>query len=275
MAGAVIEYGARTMRDILQMPIINNSASLTDINTVTHNVMWNNHYFSANLMRLLFKKPFVKYVGDPGLDSLTVESIHRADLVIYNSPRIQEYITQKVKPPKTQATVLIPPWANLYPYKRDWPDRKPNSVLYFNLLSRHKGLTKFIAHAKDNPDQQHNAYGRCEPDMEPIYKAAERQLPNFKYCGVPLNEEKPAIFGAHEYYFFSPVWLETFGITILEAQYSGCKMMVNGDIGLYSWKWNLDKDEDEIKARLFDMPEEFWSKVLPALGLQAYKSGKD
>ncbi len=256
-----------------QLEVINRNLSLSDIDHCDAFALWNTHFIPANIMRLVLKKPCVKYVGDPGADSMTIYAIKHSRLVLFNSPLLLETYMNHNKEKgwnlDTTKWDLLYPFCDLYPYQREWPNRKKDTWMFLSLISEHKGIHDYIRHAVEHPEWPHDVYGQfIDESMEERVKKACKIYSNLTYCGAVSDAEKPAIYGAHEWFWFKPKWIEAFGIVYLEALYSGCKLDSLPTVGLLSWRWDLDRDEDEIKAKLHDMPLAFWEKAAPHLGLQ-------
>lgn len=195
------------------------------------------------------KFAFIRH--DPLAREHTWELLQKAHVVIFPSPGLRTFYEQRLK----LKNVMYQPWASM---DEEWntyiPMPKEEYALYIGDLNSYKGTHNLINYARDHPNLLLKVYGR-------MIEKYNFTLPNLQYFGwLPDNKVKETM-GKAKYWVHLPSMMDPFPQMIVKAYLSGCELIVNKNVGCFTypdWNWN---DPEDIKRKLKEYQDTFWQRL--------------
>lgn len=109
----------------------------------------------------------------------------------------------------------------------------------------------------DPKELQIDFYGWGSDEVMNIIK----NTPNCHFIKEVKNSELADIYRQYGWFIHLPAWKEPFGRTVMEAFFSGCKLIISDKfIGARSFNWNWN-DRKEMEDRNSKLASEFWNKI--------------
>lgn len=105
-------------------------------------------------------------------------------------------------------------------------------------------------------------YGLANPQLSFTFvgQSAEINLPNCKYLSYVRNEDLPRLYSEHEFYINLPDTVQPFERTAAEAYLSGCKLILNENVGFFSYPWDY-KNIEQVRHILKQAATGWWEEV--------------
>lgn len=130
-----------------------------------------------------------------------------------------------------------------------------NRICWVGSIYPHKGIEQTLMWAREN-NKKIDFYGDGDPLL--IYQIKESKYGeyrgNLKYDFV--NE----IYKQYKYFIHLPNEVEACGRGVMEAYFSGCEMIVNENVGFYSYSYNF-KQKQKIIDIINDNFKDFWDQI--------------
>ena len=142
---------------------------------------------------------------------------------------------------------------------RFFPDdnvREPKTALYLGLISEHKGIFEIISKAKQLKQKGFKVDFAGRIVHEKIKQMIEEE---FNYIGEIPHDQVPNLMRRYNFFLIAPKMRETFGITKLEAELSGCEIIRINDVPLGIESYN--KNIQEIKALCDNAHNVWWEEI--------------
>lgn len=202
-------------------------------------------------------KPFVRFVHDydekdniPETEPLRKKLFEKAKLVITLSPL--HTATLKRIYPLPANTISIPPYIEDL-FSDSGFRRLTDEVIGVGEVNERKGILNFIEYAKQNPQKRFHFF-TWEKDT------AKYKQPNIYFYPPVNNHYLHIYYNMFDSFIHLPKWKEPFGRAVAEAYLSNCNMIVNDNIGFFSYKWDY-KDREKIREIISFAPRDFWLAV--------------
>ena len=171
-------------------------------------------------------------------------------VVVFMSPLQKDFYLQRINVKK----YFLTPCAlqDLDQYKTG--EKKTDHYVYIGDLLDHKGLRNIIQYAIENPHEKFVLYGKRFQSLD---------LPkNTQYLGELKPEEIPDILNKAKHYISLPSLIDTCPRTVTGAYLSGCKIIYNNNVGLFSWNWDWPTmTRAKLKQILMEAPTKFWANL--------------
>ena len=230
-------FGGKNIDTTCDFYIINNFRALAEIQL---------DYF-------IEKKKYImafRDVIDTRHDSLIRRMVKNACANIFLSPLHRKEFFKKFNIKECSHARIIAPYFNCNKYDRS--SEKVLDICWAGNIQHHKGIEECLLWARDN----------CRMVM--FYGKGDSQLIdqiNYSKYAVykGYHEDISPILALYKYFIHLPDKIEAFGRTCMEAHLSGCKIIRNGKIGMFSWD-TFDDIEDTIE-RIQKQPSLFWGTV--------------
>lgn len=207
--------------------------------------------YANDIIDMLRGKPFVKVLRDMwphGRSRLREYILKEASMLTFNSPLAYDEF-----PYPHRAPCRIIPSSPIDPERfhtdRPWRHREGN--IWLGRAHVTKGLHNAAVWARDNHTVV-DVY--CTP--RPPDSALE---PGLNYCGALNYEDVPETLKNYENFVFLPDKPETYSRSTTEAWFAGCRLTVNGKIGVLHW---IENAPELITG---DIAGNWWRAVLDAL----------
>tara|TARA_Y100000310_G_scaffold146471_2_gene145823 strand:- start:4292 stop:5125 length:834 start_codon:yes stop_codon:yes gene_type:complete len=154
----------------------------------------------------------------------------------------------------TKQSFIIPPYFDCKKYinKNRMPDK---DVCWLGHIQHHKGIDDVLLWARDN-DVMVDFYGGGNQQIV-------NQLLESKYARYLGHGDPVEVFKQYESFIHLPDKVEAFGRSCFEAYLSGCKIIRNDKVGMYSYPL-LDLIDD-ITEWIESSPKKFWNVVFNSL----------
>lgn len=212
-------------------------------------IIGNTHNWSLQkVLNIIQGKKFVFFSHDPLSKLQTIHLLKKAFLIVFMSPKHQEYYSKKVK---IKNFILQPPaFLDLEKWKSG---KKEEHALYVGDLNPYKGIRNLYQFAQDHPEITFKVYGRN-------FASFPFTLDNFHYYGWLPEEDLPKELGKAKYFVHLPSKVDPGPHMVINAFLSDCELIVNKNVGVLSYDWNWN-DKDEIKKKLKEYQETFWKRI--------------
>ena len=246
----MIEYGIKKGHNIsICLPGDYKNYNLDDYDLI---VLSNNVLFPDNFRNEIFKRDYVVYCHD----SLGWKRIFNSDKRLFNS-KLNIFLSPLHRKSfgNIENSICIPPYI---PPNFSMPEKHTkNMVIYVgNLWDGVKGADNLYNFAKKHSEMKfYFCYKRKLPRYESILKA----LPNTVMKGYVEYNEVSELLKQAEYFIHLPNSVEAFGRATAEAFLSGCKMIINKNVGSFSYKWS--KFYDYFRYKTLNSPNDFWGAI--------------
>ena len=179
--------------------------------------------------------------------------VEKAKVNIFPSPLLGDFYQKRLK----LTNVMYQPWAS---GAEEWNIYSPGTAerddvyLYIGDLNVYKGVKNLIDYARDHPDKKFKIYGR---NIENV----TFNLPNIMYFGWLPDPKVAETLAKAKYWIQLPAYVDPFPQMAIKAYLSGCEMVVNRNLGCFSYpEWNWE-DPNDIKAQLKKYQETFWTRL--------------
>lgn len=218
-------------------------------------ILSNNFEFSDSIKSEIIKrKKYIAYSHDIGRWGAVVKRnsllFKNAEASIFLSPGHRDNLKFALTGAKN--ILCIPPHIPLTFYDRGYI--RNSNVMYAGTLYDGKGLTNIMQVMKQNPQLNFDLYYKCFQDRIVSQLTGYK---NCKLCGYVPKEQLVDVYNKYEYFVHLPIMYECFGRAVTEALLSGCKLLVNQNIGLLSYNWDIKTTrENTMNAHFF-----FWAEL--------------
>jgi len=131
---------------------------------------------------------------------------------------------------------------------------KKDHFVYVGDVAIHKGILNIAQYAVEHPDKTFYAYGNIYGDFN---------LPsNLKLMGFVRPERIPKILAESKFFIHLPEIIDTCPRVDVAAYLSGCELIYNSNVGLFSWPWKwTEMDFKKLKEILTEHKEKFWETL--------------
>lgn len=217
-------------------------------------------FYSLQLEFLIEKKNYFIYwhdVIDTGKDEFVRKLYNNARGNIFLSPLHKVEFCTKFNIDIDKENNCIAPYFAADKYTNNNDNRK-DKVCWVGSIQHHKGIDDVLLWSRDN-NQIIDFYGKGNSQLI-------NQLQESKYCKyigfakMPIN-----IYPKYEYFIHMPDKIEAFGRSCMEAWLSGCKIIKNNKIGMYSYpeiqSALKEKDLKFMSTWLELQPKRFWNYI--------------
>lgn len=223
--------------------------------------------FGQDAKKLMIRKNYVKYEHDYDCimsDSMCKDIYENSLLNIFLSPlhykTFNEYYKKKYD--KNIERIYLQP-SPVIGFKK--LDKEPikNTVIWVGDLQRHKGVDNVIEYVRKRKDLKFDLYILNRSHTEEIAKIKKLRetLNNISVKNeIKDKKEMSKIYSGYEYFIHLPIWKEPFGRAVLEAYLSGCKLIINENVGMMSYGWNVNNYDDIVEINNKAI-ENFWNKI--------------
>ncbi len=201
--------------------------------------------YGTEIITALEKKPVIKRVYDvwqDGSHDLKQWLLKHAGRVVFSSPLHREVIPWQIDAPVS----IIPGAVDLEPFQR--AGRQANGRkghVWINRLFRGKGLKAAKDYAKR---------GKITIDVYG-YGALQHEVSDpLRYIQKLPYQKVPEILAQYETLVFLPSAIEPYSRIVVEAWATGCKLVINGNVGALHWIQNEP-------YKIADASKMFWDIV--------------
>lgn len=215
-------------------------------------ILGNNHLWPPEKTESMVDgKQYAFFRHDPLAREHVWDLVRKAHVVIFPSPGLKAFYEKKL----ILKNVMYQPWASAEGELDSYYSKtKENFVLYIGDLNSYKGVHNLIDYAKDHPEMLFKVYGR---NMENI----NFTLPNLQYFGWLPEDKVRETMAKAKYWIQLPSMIDPFPQMVVKAYLSGCELIVNKNVGCFTypdWDWN---DPENIKKKLREFQETFWQRL--------------
>ena len=218
-------------------------------------ILSNNFDFSDSMKGpIIMGQKYVAYSHDVGRwgDVLRRHPLlfEKAQANIFLSPGHRDKFLPYLK--KANQVICVPPHIPLGFYDKGL--NRKHRVMYAGTLYDGKGLGNIIKMAKKNPDLMFDFYYKCSQQH---IVSQLKELSNCNLVGFVPKECLSEKYNLYEYFIHLPQMYECFGRAITEAYLCGCKIIVNDNIGAFSYPWSYT----EFRKRTLGAHFFFWEEL--------------
>lgn len=246
-AGELLGYNIRV--------ITPSRISTTDMSWCDLVVFSNNFSFPDSVRkRLMQEKPYIVYCHDSGrwlsIAKKQKDFFKRAKISVFLSPLHQAQFNEYLIGAKN--IICTPPYIPYYFYDRG--KQRNGRILYAGNMHEGKGLWDIVEFAKNNPSftldfHYHRGGNRITRTLD--------GLKNCNLLGYIENENIWKKYNEYSYFMHIPKCSEAFGRAVAEAYLSGCKIIGNNRLGVFSYNW----DYKDLRINTLHADKLFWINI--------------
>lgn len=211
---------------------------------------------SSALAQIVARKRFIRFEHDYlfGHQTAAGSVYGRAAANIFLSPLQREEMERTIGWRIPRVRYQLPPFEEAF--RRRGARPAPGTVLWLGQVHEIKGVAQVVAYARKRTDLRFTFRGFGSPsDVEGLSRSLAR-LPNCSFGGPLPHDQAADAYRAHEYFVHLPAWREPFGRTVAEAYLCGCKLIVNDNVGAFSYPWSWE-DGPATRRRLLGAAARF------------------
>lgn len=132
-------------------------------------------------------------------------------------------------------------------------NRLKNTVLGVNSLIPFKGMKNILAYVEEHKELSFTFVGAKDDSIE---------LPkNANFFGYVSPKTLPEFYWQAEYFIHLPNCIAPCERTVIEAKLSGCKLILNENVGVASYKEFESLNYSDFKVWIKDSTARFWNKI--------------
>lgn len=220
--------------------------------------------FSLEQIEYLISQPHVCWWHDVlpvPYPELVAELARTAKINYFMSPLHQMVFLQKYRMAHLSdiPVALLPAMVNAEQFPPT-KKTKPEAICWVGSIFPHKGIEQVLLWARQ-AGKIVDFYGTGDPLLVQQLKYSRYA----DYQGEVPEDELPNVFSFYGTFIHLPLEVEVCGRTALCAFLSGCKMLVNSRVGLFSYpelRGDNDKANREILRELLrNKKQEFWESI--------------
>lgn len=132
--------------------------------------------------------------------------------------------------------------------------RLPDTVIGVGEIAKHKGIENFIKFSVANPNKKFYFFTWSKPP-EGLAKPQ-----NVYFNKAVFNHYLHFYYNMFDSFIHLPEWNEPFGRAVAEAYFCNAEMIINDNIGFFSYPWKYD-DRDAVRNIINSAPKDFWNTV--------------
>jgi len=190
--------------------------------------------------------------------ALALRLLSQSKLIFWLSPLHRQYWLKSCPELEERPHALIPPCVDPEPFEKCRSSTvklssDDKSALGVNCLLDFKGRENVVKYAREHPEINFTFVGGSDipPELLP---------PNCRYVGPKPSSEMPKLYATHTCFIHLPSTPQPGERTVLEAYFSGAKLILNELVGILSY--NLDwSDRPSVKRFVLEAPRRFWQEV--------------
>jgi len=187
--------------------------------------------------------------------SLALRLLSQSKLIVWLSPLHRQYWLRSCPELEDHPYALIPPCVDpwLFEEARANVGRLRNTALGVNCLLSFKGRQNVLEYARRHPEVNFTFVGGRDNPSGPL-------PPNCRYIGPKPRSEMPKLYATHDYFIHLPSTPQPGERTVLEAYFSGAKLILNELVGILSYRLDWS-NRQAVKRLVLEAPAKFWDKV--------------